>query len=639
MALGDETTQPRDVSRGSATLRLTTGQALLRFLAAQFVERDGVEHRFFGGCFGIFGHGNVAGFGQALHQHSDLLTYYQSRNEQAMVHAAIGYARMRNRLGALVCTTSIGPGATNMVTGAAVATINRLPVLLLPGDVFATRPAEPVLQQLEAPLRGDVSVNDTFIPVSRYFDRVWRPEQLVPALLAAMRVLTSPAETGAVTIALPQDVQAEAHEWPTGLFDRRVWHVPRLPPDGDALARIVDALRSAHRPLFVAGGGVIYSEAAEALERLVDRTGIPVAITQAGTGSLLHGHPLLLGAVGATGTLAGNRIAHDADLVIGVGTRWSDFTTASNTAFPMAEFASINVAELDSSKRGIAITADARATLEALADALDGWSVADDYRREAELLVRQWDEEVDRLLALDNSPLPAQSEVIGAVNEAAAPDAVVVCAAGSMPGDLVKLWRVRDRKGYHVEYGYSCMGYEIAGGLGVKLAAPERDVYVLVGDGSYLMLAQEIATAVQEGLKLTIVLVDNHGFSSIGGLSRAVGSHGFGTQYRVRTDGSLGLDGDGSPAPYLPLDLAANAASLGAHVLRAQTVEELCEKLEEAKAVDRTVVVYVEVDRYAAVPGYESWWDVPVAEVSEVPEVRAARTEYERARRAQRLPL
>jgi len=639
MALGEETTRARGSSRGSATLRLTTGQALLRFLAAQFVERDGVEHRFFGGCFGIFGHGNVAGLGQALHQHPDLLTYYQARNEQAMVHAAIGYARMRNRLGALACTTSIGPGATNMVTGAASATINRLPALLLPGDVFATRPADPVLQQLESPSRGDVSVNDVFIPVSRYFDRIWRPEQLAPALLAAMRALTSPAETGAVTLALPQDVQAEAADWPAELFDRRVWHVPRPPPDDDALARVVDALRAARRPLLVAGGGVIYSEATEALEQLVDRTGIPVAVTQAGTGSLLHGHPLLLGAVGATGTLAANRIARDADLVVGVGTRWSDFTTASNTAFPAAEFVSINVAELDSAKRGIAVTADARATLEALADALEGWSVGEDYREEAEQLVREWDEEVDRLFALGNAPLPAQSEVIGAVNAAAARDAVVVCAAGSMPGDLVKLWRVGDRKGYHVEYGYSCMGYEIAGGLGVKLAAPERDVYVLVGDGSYLMLAQEIATAVQEGLKLTIVLVDNHGFSSIGGLSRAVGSDGFGTQYRVRTDGSLGLDGDEGAAPYLPLDLAGNAASLGAHVLRAQTVEELRERLEEAKAVEGTVVVYVEVDRYAGVPGYESWWDVPVAEVSDVPEVQAARADYERARRSQRRPL
>ena len=639
MALRQQTERSRGGRRGSATLRLTTGQALLRFLAAQHVERDGVEHRFFGGCFGIFGHGNVAGFGQALHQHPDLLTYFQARNEQAMVHAAVGYARMRNRLGALACTTSIGPGATNMLTGAALATINRLPVLLLPGDIFATRPAEPVLQQLETASRGDVSVNDCFIPVSRYFDRIWRPEQLASAALAAMRVLTSPADTGAVTLALPQDVQAEAYDWPEELFERRVWPLPRQVPDGDALAGVVDAVRSSHRPLIVAGGGVVYSEATAALERLVDETGIPVAVTQAGKGALLHGHPLLLGPVGATGTLAANRIARAADLVVGVGTRWTDFTTASNTAFPEAEFVSINVAELDSGKRGIALTADARAALEALADALEGWSVETDYREEARRLVREWDAEVDRLFALRNAPLPAQSEVIGAVNAAAAADAVLVCAAGSMPGDLVKLWRARDPQGYQIEYGYSCMGYEIAGGLGVKFAAPERDVYVLVGDGSYLMLAQEIATTVQEGLKLTIVLVDNHGFSSIGGLSRAVGAHGFGTQYRVRTDGSLGLDDDATPGPYLPIDLAANAESLGARVLRAGTVDQLRERLEEAKAIDETVVIHVEVDRYVGVPSYESWWDVPVAEVSDVPEVHAARKGYEQQRRAQRRPL
>jgi 3D-(3,5/4)-trihydroxycyclohexane-1,2-dione acylhydrolase (decyclizing) len=639
VALSEETKRSRGARRGSATIRLTVGQALLRFLAAQFVERDGIEHRFFGGCFGIFGHGNVAGIGQALHQHPDLLTYYQARNEQSMVHAAVGYARMRNRLGALACTTSIGPGATNMVTGAALATINRLPVLLLPGDIFATRRSEPVLQQLEVPARGDISVNDCFVAVSRYFDRIWRPEQLVPAALAAMRVLTSPAETGAATLALPQDVQAEAYEWPEELFEHRVWYVPRTGPDDEALGRAVAAIRSARRPLIVAGGGVVYSEATHALARLADLTGIPVAVTQAGTGSLLHGHPLLLGAVGATGTLAANRIARDADLVVGVGTRWTDFTTASNTAFPDAEFVSINVAEFDSAKRGTAITADARAALEALADALGGWSVDSTYREEAELLVREWDEEVDRLFTLGHAPLPAQSEVIGAVNAAAAPDAVVVCAAGSMPGDLVKLWRTRDPQGYHVEYGYSCMGYEIAGGLGAKLAAPERDVYILVGDGSYLMLAQEIATAVQERLKLTIVLVDNHGFSSIGGLSRAVGAHGFGTQYRVRSGGSLGLDDDENPGPYLPVDLAGNAQSLGARVLRARTVDELRDRLEEAKTIEGTVVVYVEVDRYAQVPSYESWWDVPVAEVSEVPEVKAARAEYEQRRRAQRQPL
>ena len=639
MTSSEHVERGRATRRGPAAIRLTTGQALLRFLAAQFVERDGAEHRFFGGCLGIFGHGNVAGFGQALHQDPELLTYYQARNEQAMVHTAVGYARMKNRLGALVCTTSIGPGATNMITGAALATINRLPVLLLPGDVFATRPSDPVLQQLEAPSRGDISVNDCFIPVSRYFDRIWRTEQLPPALLAAMRVLTSPAETGAVTLALPQDVQAEAADWPVELFEHRVWHVPRAAPDPGALARAVEAIGSARRPLIVAGGGVIYSHATDALERLVDATGIPVAVTQAGKASLPHGHPLLLGPVGATGTLAANRTAHEADLVIGVGTRWADFTTASNTAFPVGEFVSINVAELDSGKRGIAVTADARAALEALADALDGWSVDAVYRDETERLVSEWDEEVDRLYSLGHAPLPAQSEVIGAVNDAAGRTAVVVCAAGSMPGDLVKLWRTSDAHGYHVEYGYSCMGYEIAGGVGVKLAAPDRDVYVLVGDGSYLMLAQEIATAVQEQLKLTLVLVDNHGFSSIGGLSRSVGAHGFGTQYRVRSHGSLGLDGDETPGAYLPLDLATNAQSLGARVLRARTIDDLRSALAEAKDIEGTVVIHIETDRYESVPSYETWWDVPVAEVSDVPEAEAARAEYESGRGAQRRPL
>jgi 3D-(3,5/4)-trihydroxycyclohexane-1,2-dione acylhydrolase (decyclizing) len=635
----DNTKRSRGGRRGSAVLTLTTGQALLRFLAAQHVERDGVEHRFFGGCFGIFGHGNVAGFGQALHERPDLLTYYQGRNEQAMVHAAVGYARLRNRLGALVCTSSIGPGATNMVTGAALATINRLPVLLLPGDLFATHPADPVLQQLESPGRGDVSVNDAFIPVSRYFDRIWRPEQLQPALLAAMRVLSSPSETGAVTLALPQDVQAEAHEWSAELFEHRVWHVPRTPPDADALARAVQAIGASHRPLIVAGGGVIYSEATDVLARLAERTGIPVAVTQAGKGALLHGHPLLLGPVGALGTLAANRIARDADLVLGIGTRWQDFTTASNTAFPNAAFVSVNVAELDSGKRGIAVTADARVAIEALDAALAGFAVDGAYREEAERLVREWDDEVDRLTSLGHAPLPAQSEVIGAVNAAAGVDSVVVNAAGSMPGDLVKLWRVRDPLGYHVEYGYSCMGYEIAGGLGMKLAAPEREIFVLVGDGSYLMLAQELATAVQEGLKLVVVLVDNHGFASIGGLSRSVGAHGFGTQYRLRRDGSLGLDDDAEPAPHVPVDLAANAESLGARVIRARSIDELRRALDEARPERGTVVIHIETDRYEGVPSYESWWDVPIAEVSEVPEVGAARAEYVQRKRSQRRPL
>jgi 3D-(3,5/4)-trihydroxycyclohexane-1,2-dione acylhydrolase (decyclizing) len=624
------------------TVRLTAAQALVHFLAAQYVERDGVERRFFGGCFGIFGHGNVAGIGEALYEAPEQLTYYQARNEQAMVHAAAGYARMKNRLGTLVCTTSIGPGATNMVTGAALATVNRLPVLLLPGDVFASRRPDPVLQQLEVPSAGDVSVNDCFRPVSRYFDRIWRPEQVIPAALQAMRVLVNQAETGTVTLAFPQDVQAEAYEFPEELLRKRVWHIPRALPDDAALGAAAARIRAAQRPLIVAGGGVIYSEATDALRRLCEQTGIPIGETQAGKGSLRYDHPSALGAIGVTGTFAANRIAADADLVVGVGTRWTDFTTASKTAFrnPDVAFVNVNVADFDAAKHaGLALVGDARTTLERLAELLEGWSVDDGYRAEAAQLNAQWDDEVERLYTLAHGPLPAQSEVLGAVNSFAESTDVVVCAAGSMPGDLHKLWRTRDPKGYHVEYGYSCMGYEIAGGLGVKLATPERDVYVLVGDGSYLMLSSEIVTSIQEGLKLTIVLVDNHGFNSIGSLSRALGTEGFGTLYRYRRNGSLGLDGEGDPAPPLPVDLAANAESLGAHVIRATTIDELRAGLAAAKVETRTVVIAVEVDRYESVPSYESWWDVPVAEVSDAASVRAAREQYEAARQDERSHL
>ena len=619
-------------------MRLTAAQALLRFLAVQEVERDGVRQRFFGGCFGIFGHGNVAGIGQALYERPDLLTYRQARNEQAMVHTAGGYARQRNRLGALVCTSSIGPGATNMVTGAALATINRLPVLLLPGDVFASRRPDPVLQQLESTSRGDVSVNDCFVPVSRYFDRIERPEQVIPAALAAMRVLTSPADTGAVTLAFPQDVQAEAFDVPDEFLEERVWHVGRPLPDAEALARAAELIRNAKRPLIVAGGGAIYSEATDALRAFVEQTGIPVGETQAGKGSLPFDHPSNLGAIGATGTFAANRLATDADVVIGIGTRYSDCTTASKTAFqdPNVAFVNVNGAERDVTKHaGLALHGDARATLERLAELLAGHEVDPAYRADAAELSSAWDDEVARLYALGHSPLPAQSEVIGAVNEASAPADVVVCAAGSMPGDLHKLWRTRDPKGYHVEYGYSCMGYEIAGGLGVKLAAPEREVYVMVGDGSYLMMPSEIVTAVQEDAKLVIVLVDNRGFASIGGLSRSLGTDGFGTLYRYRREGSLGTDSADSEA-YLPVDLATNAESLGARVIRAETVEELREALRAAREETRTTVIAVATDRHEGVPSYESWWDVPVAEVAESDGVRAARSEYESARASER---
>ena len=609
-------------------------QALVRFLAAQYVERDHEEGRFFAGCFGIFGHGNLTGVGQALAEHPDLMTYYQARNEQAMVHTAAGFAKMRNRLATFACTTSIGPGATNMVTGAAAATVNRLPVLLLPGDAFATRRPEPVLQQLESPSRGDVSVNDAFIPVSRYFDRIMRPEQLIPAAMSAMRVLTSPADTGTVTLALPQDVQTEAFDYPDRFFARRVWYVARPLPDALQLDRAAALVGGAKRPLIIAGGGLLYSDASDVLKRFVARTGIPVAETQAGKGSLSYDHLGALGAVGATGTLAANNIAATADLIIGIGTRYSDFTTASRTAFqnPNVRVVNVNVADFDAHKLGgLALTGDARATLEALDGRLRGWTVDDDYRREYERLRADWDKEVTRLYTLGHGPLPAQSEVLGAVNELSGPRDVVVCAAGSMPGDLHKLWRTRDPKGYHVEYGYSTMGYEIAGGLGVKLADPSREVYVMVGDGSYLMMAQEIVTSIQERAKLTIVLVDNEGFASIGGLSRSKGMQGFGTRYLYRVDGSLGDDAAHSNGERLPVDLARNAEGLGAHIFRARNIEELRDALLAAKKADRTVVIHVPVDRYQSVPSYESWWEVPVAEVSESAEVDLARKEHERS--------
>jgi len=622
-------------------MRLTVAQALVRFLAAQHTERDGEQQRLIAGCFGIFGHGNVAGVGQALleaelHGEPDM-PYWLARNEQAMVHAAAAYARMRNRLSTLACTSSIGPGATNMVTGAALATINRLPVLLLPGDIFATRVADPVLQQLEDPGAPDVSVNDAFRPVSRFFDRIDRPEQLPASLLLAMRVLTDPVDTGAVTIALPQDVQAEAYDWPEELFERRVWRVRRPPAEADVLAEAAAMLRSARRPLVVSGGGTIYAEATDALRELAEATGIPVAETQAGKGSLPYDHPNAVGAIGATGTTAANALAREADVVLGVGTRWSDFTTASRSLFahPDVRFVNLNVAPVDAHKQSaIALVGDARAGLEALRGALDGWAADPELGERARALAAEWDATVERAYTLRHGPLPAQSEVIGAVNRVSGPRDVVVCAAGSMPGDLHKLWRTRDPKGYHVEYGYSCMGYEIAGGLGAKMADPHREVFVMVGDGSYLMMASEIVTAVQEGVKLTIVVVQNHGFASIGALSESVGSQRFGTRYRYRDPATGALDGD-----VLPVDLAANAASLGAEVRSATTIDELEEALRAARDAERTTVVHVETDPLVPAPSSEAWWDVPVAEVASVETTRAARAAYAEHKRAQRIHL
>ncbi|HEX4011938.1 MAG TPA: 3D-(3,5/4)-trihydroxycyclohexane-1,2-dione acylhydrolase (decyclizing) [Solirubrobacteraceae bacterium] len=630
----------------TSTTRLTVAQALVRFLGVQEVERDGARERFVEGCLGIFGHGNVAGLGQALAQYPELVPYHPARNEQAMVHVASGYARQRNRLGIFACTTSVGPGATNLVTGAALATINRLPVLLLPGDTFATRRPHPVLQQLELAHDATVSVNDCLRPVSRFYERVERPEQLIPACLEAMRVLTDVAETGAVTLALPEDVQAEAFDVPEAFLDPRVWVIYRQPPAPAAVTAAADLIRRAARPLIVAGGGVIYSEAVAALRELVDATGIPVAETQAGRGALVSDHPLSLGAVGATGTAAANRLAREADLVIGIGTRWSDFTTASKSAFQDAgvRFVNVNVASFDAAKlSGLAVVADARVALYDLREALAGHRVEPAWEQLATHQSAAWAGEVARLVsARPASGLPSQAQVIGAINDAAGQTGVVVCAAGSAPGDLHKLWRARDPdgKGYHVEYGYSCMGYEIPGGMGVKLAAPERRVFVLVGDGSYLMLPGELVTAVAERIPIVIVLVDNHGYASIGALSRSVGSAGFGTHHRFAANGSLPVDDAGqapaAEADALPVDLAANAASLGARVIRAASIADLRSALAGAAGADGPVVVCIETDRYAGVPSYDGWWDVPVAEVSEQPTVQAARDRYERSITAQR---
>jgi 3D-(3,5/4)-trihydroxycyclohexane-1,2-dione acylhydrolase (decyclizing) len=615
------------------TVRLTMSQAIIRFLRQQYVERDDREHQFFAGCFGIFGHGNVAGIGQALQEQPDF-RYYLARNEQAMVHTAAGFTKMNNRLRTFACTTSIGPGATNMVTAAAGATVNRLPVLLLPGDIFARRNVAPVLQQVEWGGSQDLSVNDCFKPISRYWDRINRPEQITTALPEAMRVLTSQVDTGAVTLSLPQDVQAEAYDYPEALFEKRVWTIARPAPARELVARAVEMIRGANSPLIVSGGGVIYSEATEALANFTEGTGIPVGETQAGKGALRYDHPLSLGAIGVTGTPGANIMAREADLVIGIGTRYSDFTTASKTAFqnPEVRFININIAEFDAHKHaGLPIVADARATLDELGAVLSGYAVEDAYRVRAAKFNEQWDAEVGRLYNLEHGPPISQGEVIGAVNAASEPADVVVCAAGSLPGDLHKLWRTRDPKGYHLEYGYSCMGYEIAGGLGVKMAAPEREVYVMVGDGSYLMMNAEIVTSIQEGYKLTIVLINNHGFSSIGGLSQSVGSAGFGTSYRYRNAETGQLDGE-----KLPVDFAANARSLGATVFEAEGLPALVKALEQAKEQDRTTVILIESDPEQRVAGYESWWDVPVAEVSERASVQEAAAEYEKGRKKER---
>jgi 3D-(3,5/4)-trihydroxycyclohexane-1,2-dione acylhydrolase (decyclizing) len=620
----------------SVKQRLTVGQAVVRFLASQWTERDGVEQRAIAGFLGVLGHGNVAGIGQALLQAQRTgapdMPFRVSRNEQAMVHTATGYARMRNRLTAMACTASIGPGSTNMLTGAALATISRLPVLLLPSDGFVSRLSSPVLQELEDPRAGDVSVNDAFRPLSRFFDRIQRAEQLPSALLGAMRVLTDPVETGAVTLCLPQDLQTEAYDYPDELFAKRVWHVPRQVPDPLAVERAAAVIRGAHRPLIIAGGGVIYSEASAALDRFARETGIPVADTQAGKGALNWDHPNAVGGVGATGNPVANRLARNADVVIGVGTRYTDFTTASHTAFqrPDVRFVNLNVTGFDAGKLSASpLVGDARAGLNALLPALHGRRFTGDFSDD----VAAWRVAVDHACRGRGTPgeLPTQAEVIGVVNEACGARDVVVQSAGSLPGDLQRLWRARDPKQYHVEHGYACTGFEIAGALGIKLAEPGREVFALVGDGSYLTMAQEIVTAIAEHLKLIVIVLQNHGSASIGSLSEQVGSQGFGTGHRYRNQRSGDYDG-----ARLPVDLAANAESLGAAVIRCRSIADLVEGLKHARESDRLTVLHIETDPEPSAPASESWWDVPVAEVATLHSTRSARAEHLAGKRDQR---
>jgi len=631
-----------------ATRRMTVSQALVEFLAHQWTVDGDIRERTIPGVFGIFGHGNVAGIGQALKQlnaeQPALMPYHQARNEQAMVHQAVGYARMHRRRGTYASAASVGPGAANMLTGAALATSNRLPALLLPSDTFATRVADPVLQQLEQPWDIGLTVNDAFRPLSRFFDRVQRPEQLYSIALAAMRVLTDPAETGAVTIALPEDVQAEALEVPVEFLQDREWHVRRPVPERGPLERAVAAIARAKKPLIVAGGGVIYSAAEDALRSFVEATGVPVGTTQAGGGALSWDHPQYLGGIGATGSRAANRRAAEADVVIGIGTRYSDFTTASRTAFqnPDVVFVNINVAAFDAYKHGsqLPVIADAREALDALALALDGYRVEPEYAQTMAREKAEWDAVVDGAVAPSGLALPGQPEIIGAVQRSSDPRDVIVQAAGSLPGDLHKLWRVRDPLGYHVEYAFSCMGYEIAGGLGAKrgllAAGDDRDVIVMVGDGSYLMLHTELLTAVAEGLKIIVVLVQNHGYASIGHLSETVGSERFGTKYRVYDDVALNFQGD----EVLPVDLAMNARSYGMDVIEVApgpgSIAELEAAIATAKASERSTFIHINSDPHIYGPDNDGWWDVPVAEESTLDSTRAARETYERQVVAQR---
>ena len=617
------------------TNRLTVGQAIVLFLKNQYVEKDGKEAPFFAGCLGIFGHGIVAGVGEGLQENPDF-RYIMTRNEQASVHIATAYAKMKNRLGAFACLSSIGPGATNMITGAACATINRLPVLLLPGDIFSRRNVAPVLQQLESPYSQDISVNDCFKPVSKYWDRINRPEQLITSLPEVMRVLTSPSDTGAVTLALPQDVQAEAYDFPEELFRKRIWRIARPRPDSNILLEAAGMIRASKKPVIVAGGGVIYSEASDILKKFVGQTGIPVAETFAGKGSLPYNHPSNLGAIGVTGTPGANEFTSGADLIIGIGTRYSDFTTASKTAFqnPEVKFININIAEFDSYKHcALPVTSDARVCLEELLSLLADFRVPEEYIERTAAVNKAWDKQVNEFYKVSGSLPVTQAEVVGAVNEFAGPRDVVLCAAGSLPGDLHKLWRTKDPKGFHLEYGYSTMGYECAAGIGAKMACPDREIFVMVGDGNYLMMNNEIVTAIQEKVKVTIILLNNNGFGSIGGLSQSIGSERFGTKYRYREEKTGFLTGE-----KLPVNFAQNARSLGAHVIEVTDIDSLKKALNEAKKQTVTTVITIETDLYKGIPGY-AWWEVAVAEVSGIESVGNAYKSYIENKKKQRYHL
>jgi 3D-(3,5/4)-trihydroxycyclohexane-1,2-dione acylhydrolase (decyclizing) len=611
-----------------ATIRLTMAQAVARFLAAQWTEIDGEKVRLFGGVFAIFGHGNVAGLGEALYQIRDQVPTYRAHNEQGMAHAAIGFAKASFRRRMMAVTSSIGPGATNMVTAAALAHVNRLPLLLLPGDVFANRRPDPVLQQVESFGDGTISANDAFRPVSRYFDRITRPEQIVPALNRAMQVLTDPAECGPVTLALCQDVQAEAYDYPESFFAEKLWMPRRIMPDADEFAAAAATIESAERPVIIAGGGVLYSEATEELRTFAEARGIPVMETQAGKSSLPHDHPLNMGSVGVTGTAAANAMAEAADVVIAIGSRLQDFTTGSWALFKneSAALIGLNVQLFDAGKhRAMPLIADARVGIEALDQALADWSAAPDWTEKAKAEKVKWSQTAKRYTDASNAELPSDMQVIGAVSRAR-PNAVLVCASGGLPGELHKHWPATFPGSYHLDYGYSTMGYEIAGGLGVKIARPDDDVIVMLGDGSYMMMNSEISTSVMMGRKLTVVVLDNRGFGCINRLQMATGGANFNNLFR-----------DVEKEQMPEIDFAKHAESMGAVSRKVASIAELERALKEAEADTRTSVLVIDTDPLAVTDAGGHWWDVAVPEVSVRPTVNAARRDYEEALKAQKI--